>query len=72
MRCRFLNAAQGCALPHFLQQGQGAIGIAEFTNAGFHGNANGDAHLDGIQTDIVIQEIEVAIASGSLMPQLPP
>jgi hypothetical protein len=44
---------------HFLDQLDGSLGVTEFGQPGFHGHADGGAHLDGVQAEIVIHAVQL-------------
>jgi hypothetical protein len=52
------NSAQRCAVADFLDQLDGSLGVTEFGQPGFHGHADGGAHFDGVQTEIVIHAVQ--------------
>ena len=61
--CRYRGPAsqdpsEGSALAHFLHEVDGSLGIAELGKARLHGNADGRSHLDGVDAEVVVHEID--------------
>src|SRR6185369_1648132 len=52
------NPAQGRPLAHLIQKTDGTVTVTELDNAGIHGHTDGGPHLDGVETDVVVHEVE--------------
>ncbi len=53
------HATEGSPFLNLFQQADCSCLVAELDDAGIHGDADGDAHLDGVHADVVVEEVEV-------------
>ena len=54
------NSSQRGSVAHFLEQLDGGLAVAEFGQTGIHGHADGGAHFDGVQAEIVIHAVQLS------------